>query len=160
MRETSPKVTANNDKITISFDKKIRLGPLHTLIEGYLQLPKNQQKELTEYMESLLEVNERIAMDTRDLAISPGTKVSIQDLGSKNEKVLHIVKNHANPIFLTTKDIEELYRHYLGQSEKISISTIQTYLNRFVDEGIVERQEGVGPNNTLGYRIKSQDIQI
>ena len=54
MRETGSKITANNDKITISFDRKIRLGPLHTIIEGYTQLTREQQKKIEDLMESFL----------------------------------------------------------------------------------------------------------
>ena len=54
MRETEPKVTASKDKITIAFNEKIRLGPLHTLVEGYLELNRDQQRQIEDLMESFL----------------------------------------------------------------------------------------------------------
>ena len=50
MRETGSKITASNDKITIAFDNKIRLGPLHTLVEGYLQLSRDQQRQIDDLL--------------------------------------------------------------------------------------------------------------
>ncbi len=147
MRETGSKVTANNDKITISFDRKIRLGPLHTLVEGYLQLTRDQQKEIEYLMESLLIENE-VNDEYPTMDIDRSTVVSLTDLKTKKERILNIVKNRANPNYLTAREIQELYQHYT--KEDIGISTIQTNLNRLVEIDLVERQEGVNP---LEYRI-------
>ncbi|MFX0013557.1 MAG: transcriptional repressor [Promethearchaeota archaeon] len=145
MRETGPKVTANNDKITISFDRKIRLGPLHTLIEGYLQLTRDQQKQIDYLMESLLMENDI----QEEYSESHGDRFAVlTDLKTKKERILNIVGNRANPNYLTAREIQELYQHYM--KEEIGISTIQTNLNRLVELGLVERQEGVNP---IEYRI-------
>ncbi|MHA1977235.1 MAG: hypothetical protein ACW98F_05570 [Candidatus Hodarchaeales archaeon] len=152
MRETGSKITANNDKITIAFDRKIRLGPLHTLVEGYLELPRSQQKQIDDLIESLLmdnESQEEIAFESSSLP----KVVSLSDLDTKKERILSIVYNRANPNFLTAREIQELYSHYL--KEEIGISTIQTNLNRLVESGFVERQESVTP---LEYRINSKKV--
>ncbi|UCE12244.1 MAG: transcriptional repressor [Candidatus Heimdallarchaeota archaeon] len=147
MRETGSKVTANNDKITISFDRKIRLGPLHTLVEGYLQLTRDQQKQVEYLMESFLlenDLQEDLGpKDPESLAIN-----TLTDLKTKKDRILNIVRNRANPNYLTAREIQELYQHYIRES--IGISTIQTNLNRLVDAGFVERQEG---SNPIEYRI-------
>ena len=152
MRETGSKITANNDKITIAFDRKIRLGPLHTLVEGYLELPRSQQKQIDDLIETLLVQN-----DSQEVTIyeSPSSSevVSLSDLETKKERILSIVYNRANPNFLTAREIQELYTHYL--KEEIGISTIQTNLNRLVESELVERQEGVTP---LEYRINSKKV--
>ena len=152
MRETGSKITANNDKITIAFDRKIRLGPLHTLVEGYLELPRSQQKQIDDLIETLLLQN-----DSQEVTIyeSPSSSevVSLSDLETKKERILSIVYNRANPNFLTAREIQELYTHYL--KEEIGISTIQTNLNRLVESELVERQEGVTP---LEYRINSKKV--
>ena len=149
MRETGSKITASNDKITIAFDKKIRLGPLHTLVEGYLQLTRDQQRQIDDLLETFL-----MSSDHQETVISssPSTEViSLADLKTKKERILSIVHSRANPNYLTAREIQELYEHYLG--EEIGISTIQTNLNRLVESGFVERQEGVNP---IEYRIISR----
>ncbi|MHA1995849.1 MAG: transcriptional repressor [Candidatus Hodarchaeales archaeon] len=150
MRETGSKITANNDKITIAFDRKIRLGPLHTLVEGYLELPRSQQKQIDDLIESLLMQNESQEETILEPTSLPNA-VSLSDLDTKKERILSIVYNRANPNFLTAREIQELYTHYL--KEEIGISTIQTNLNRLVESGFVERQEGVTP---IEYRINSK----
>ncbi len=153
MRETGSKITANNDKITIAFDRKIRLGPLHTLVEGYLQLSRDQQRQIDDLLESFLLQSE--LQDDKDTPSSSlPDVVSLSDLTTKKEKILSIVHNRANPNFLTAREIQELYQHYL--KEEIGISTIQTNLNRLVDSGLVERQDGVTP---LEYRINSEEVR-
>ncbi|MFW9904525.1 MAG: hypothetical protein ACFFFH_09355 [Candidatus Thorarchaeota archaeon] len=147
MRETGSKITANNDKITIAFDRKIRLGPLHTLVEGYLQLTRDQQKQIDYLLESLLVENE-IHEEYSTTNIDNLVILSLSDLKTKKERILNIVGNRANPNFLTAREIQELYQHYM--KEEIGISTIQTNLNRLVDAGLVERQEGVNP---IEYRL-------
>ena len=152
MRETGSKITANNDKITIAFDRKIRLGPLHTLVEGYLELSRGQQKQIDDLIESLLmqnETSEETIFDSSSLH----KVVSLSDLDTKKERILSIVSNRANPNFLTAREIQELYTHYL--KEEIGISTIQTNLNRLVESGFVERQAGVNP---LEYRINGKKV--
>jgi hypothetical protein len=152
MRVVGPKITANNDKISIAFDQKMRLGPLHTLIEGYLQLSKDQQKAVDELIESFLEESEGKEEYSRGTA--PQIPVlTLKDLKTKKEIILNIVNNRANPNFLTAREIQELYQHYM--KEKIGISTIQTNLNRLVDSGHVERQEGVNP---IEYRINPKKV--
>ncbi|MFX0123788.1 MAG: hypothetical protein ACFFAE_09140 [Candidatus Hodarchaeota archaeon] len=153
MRETGSKVTANNGKITISFDRKIRLGPLHTLVEGYLQLSREQQKQIDYLLESLLVENE-IHEEYSSTNIDRLAVLSLTDLKTKKERVLNIVRNRANPNYLTAREIQELYQHYM--KEDVGISTIQTNLNRLVDAGLVERQEGVNP---IEYRINPKKAQ-
>lgn len=153
MRETGSKVTANNDKITISFDRKIRLGPLHTLVEGYLQLTRDQQKQIDFMLESLLAENE-ITEEYSVTNIDRLAVLSLSDLKTKKERILYIVGNRANPNYLTAREIQELYQHYM--KEEVAISTIQTNLNRLVDAGLVERQEGVNP---IEYRINPKKAQ-
>jgi len=153
MRETGSKITANNDKITIAFDHKIRLGPLHTLVEGYLQLSRDQQRQLDDFLESLLlqnEFKEEIPVSSSSIP----EILSLTDLKTKKDRILCIVSNRANPNFLTAREIQELYQHYL--KEEIGISTIQTNLNRLVESGLVERQENVNP---IEYRIINQNSQ-
>ena len=147
MSETGSKITANNGKITIAFDRKIRLGPLHTLVEGYLQLTRDQQKQIEYLMESFLAENE-MQEEYSKKKIDRLTIPSLNDLKTKKERILNIVCNRANPNYLTAREIQELYQHYM--KEDIGISTIQTNLNRLVDTGLVERQEGVNP---IEYRI-------
>ena len=147
MRETGSKITANRDKITISFDRKIRLGPLHTLVEGYLQLTRDQQKQIEYSMESFLVENE-MQDEYSKKTVQRSPVLSLNDLKTKKERILSIVTSRANPNYLTAREIQELYQHYLR--EEIGISTIQTNLNRLVDAGFVERQEGVNP---IEYRI-------
>jgi hypothetical protein len=150
MRETGSKITASNDKITIAFDKKIRLGPLHTLVEGYLQLSRDQQRQLDDLLETFLmttDLQEESLISTS----SSSDVISLTDLKTKKERILSIVHSRANPNFLTAREIQELYEHYLN--EEIGISTIQTNLNRLVESGLVERQEGVNP---IEYRIINQ----
>ncbi|MFX0051193.1 MAG: transcriptional repressor [Candidatus Hodarchaeota archaeon] len=149
MRETGLKVTANESKITISFDRKIPLGPLHTLVEYYLQLTREQQKRIDELMESFILKNERHEPYPQEVLPMPSVQ-SLRDLNTKKERILNIVKNRANPNFLTAREIQELYEHYL--KEEIGISTIQTNLNRLIDAGLVERQEG----DPIEYRINSK----
>ena len=153
MRETGSKITANNDKITIAFDRKIRLGPLHTLVEGYLQLSRDQQRQIDDLLESFL-----LQSELQDDKYAPSSTlpdvISLFDLTTKKERILSIVANRANPNFLTSREIQELYQHYL--KEEIGISTIQTNLNRLVDSGLVERQDGVTP---LEYRINSKKVR-
>ncbi len=150
MRETGSKITASNDKITIAFDKKIRLGPLHTLVEGYLQLSRDQQRQIDDLLETFL-----ISSDFQEETIIPSSSssdvVSLNDLKTKKERILSIVHSRANPNYLTAREIQELYQHYLN--EEIGISTIQTNLNRLVESGFIERQEGVTP---IEYRIINQ----
>ena len=98
MRETGSKVTANNDKITISFDRKIRLGPLHTLVEGYLQLTRDQQKQIDYLLESFLVENE-IHEEYSEASIDRLAVLSLSDLKTKKERILNIVRNRANPNF-------------------------------------------------------------
>lgn len=155
MGENEPKVTASKDKITISFNEKIRLGPLHTLVEGYLELNRDQQRQLDDLMESFLLDNE-IQETYSKVPISDKAIKHITEVKTKKEKILHIVKQRTNPNFLTAREIQELFERYL--KEPIGISTIQTNLNRLVNEEFVERQEDVNP---LEYRInpnKSQEI--
>jgi hypothetical protein len=150
MRETGSKITASNDKITIAFDKKIRLGPLHTLVEGYLQLSRDQQRQIDDLLETFL-----ISGDFQEEILVPSSSssdvVSLNDLKTKKERILSIVHSRANPNYLTAREIQELYQHYLN--EEIGISTIQTNLNRLVESGFIERQEGVTP---IEYRIINQ----
>ncbi len=150
MRETGSKITASNDKITIAFDRKIRLGPLHTLVEGYLQLSRDQQRQIDDLLETFL-----MSIDLQEETVIPSSSasdvVSLTDLKTKKERILSIVHSRANPNYLTAREIQELYEHYLN--EKIGISTIQTNLNRLVESGFVERQEGVTP---IEYRIINQ----
>ncbi len=80
--------------------------------------------------------------------------ISLADLKTKKDRILYIVSNRANPNYLTSREIQELYQHYL--KEEIGISTIQTNLNRLVDSGLVERQENVNP---IEYRINIQKAQ-
>ena len=148
MRETGPKVTAGSDKITIAFDKKIRLGPLHTVIEAYLQLTREQQKQIEDLMESFLFKNENSGIISQE--IDSLTILSLNDLKTKKEKILGIVRNRANPNYLTAREVEELYRHYVD--DDISISTVQTNLNRLADEGLIEKQDG----DPIEYRINPQ----
>ena len=150
MRETGSKITASNDKITIAFDKKIRLGPLHTLVEGYLQLSRDQQRQIDDLLETFLM---SIDLQEETLIHSPSASdvVSLTDLKTKKERILSIVHSRANPNYLTAREIQELYEHYLN--EKVGISTIQTNLNRLVESGFVERQEGITP---IEYRIINQ----
>ena len=108
MRESGSKVTANNDKITISFDRKIRLGPLHTLIEGYLQLTRDQQKQIDYLLESFLMDNE-IHEEYSETNIDRLAVLSLTDLKTKKERILNIVRNRANPNYLTAREIQELY---------------------------------------------------
>ena len=150
MRETGSKITASNDKITIAFDKKIRLGPLHTLVEGYLQLSRDQQRQIDDLIETFL-----MSGDFQEEILVPSSSssdvVSLNDLKTKKERILSIVHSRANPNYLTAREIQELYQHYLN--EEIGISTIQTNLNRLVESGFIERQEGVTP---IEYRIINQ----
>ena len=148
MRETGSKITASNDKITIAFDKKIRLGPLHTLVEGYLQLSRDQQRQIDDLIETFL-----MSSDFQEETFAPSSSnvVSLNDLKTKKERILSIVHSRANPNYLTAREIQELYQHYLN--EEIGISTIQTNLNRLVESGFIERQEGVTP---IEYRIINQ----
>lgn len=150
MRETGSKITASNDKITIAFDRKIRLGPLHTLVEGYLQLSRDQQRQIDDLLETFL-----MSIDLQEETVIPSSSasdvVSLTDLKTKKERILSIVHSRANPNYLTAREIQELYEHYLN--EEIGISTIQTNLNRLVESGFVERQEGVTP---IEYRIINQ----
>ena len=150
MRETGSKITVSNDKITIAFDKKIRLGPLHTLVEGYLQLSRDQQRQIDDLLETFLM---SIDLQEETLIHSPSASdvVSLTDLKTKKERILSIVHSRANPNYLTAREIQELYEHYLN--EKVGISTIQTNLNRLVESGFVERQEGITP---IEYRIINQ----
>ena len=150
MRETGSKITASNDKITIAFDNKIRLGPLHTLVEGYLQLSRDQQRQIDDLLETFL-----MSSDFQEEILVPSSSssdvVSLNDLKTKKERILSIVHSRANPNYLTAREIQELYQHYLN--EEIGISTIQTNLNRLVESGFIERQEGVTP---IEYRIINQ----
>ncbi|MCK4847681.1 MAG: hypothetical protein KAT16_01510 [Candidatus Heimdallarchaeota archaeon] len=149
MRETGSKITASNDKITIAFDNKIRLGPLHTLVEGYLQLSRGQQRQIDDLIETFL-----MPIDLQEDIPTPSSisdVVSLTDLKTKKERILSIVHSRANPNYLTAREIQELYEHYLN--EEVGISTIQTNLNRLVESGFVERQEGVTP---IEYRIINQ----
>jgi hypothetical protein len=150
MRETGSKITASNDKITIAFDKKIRLGPLHTLVEGYLQLTRDQQRQIDDLLETFL-MSSDFQEETFIPSSSSSDVVSLSDLKTKKERILSIVHSRANPNYLTAREIQELYQHYLN--EEIGISTIQTNLNRLVESGFIERQEGVTP---IEYRIINQ----
>ncbi|MHA1947367.1 MAG: hypothetical protein ACXAC6_11250 [Candidatus Hodarchaeales archaeon] len=150
MRETGSKITASNDKITIAFDKKIRLGPLHTLVEGYLQLSRDQQRQIDDLLETFL-MSSDFQKETLVPSSSSSDVVSLNDLKTKKERILSIVHSRANPNYLTAREIQELYQHYLN--EEIGISTIQTNLNRLVESGFIERQEGVTP---IEYRIINQ----
>ncbi|MHA1236228.1 MAG: hypothetical protein ACTSQ9_01030 [Candidatus Hodarchaeales archaeon] len=150
MRETGSKITASNDKITIAFDRKIRLGPLHTLVEGYLQLSRDQQRQIDDLLETFL-VSIDLQEETLIHSPSASDVVSLSDLKTKKERILSIVHSRANPNFLTAREIQELYEHYLN--EEVGISTIQTNLNRLVESGFVERQEGITP---IEYRIINQ----
>ena len=150
MRETGSKITASNDKITIAFDNKIRLGPLHTLVEGYLQLSRDQQRQIDDLLETFL-VSSDFQKETLVPSSSSSDVVSLNDLKTKKERILSIVHSRANPNYLTAREIQELYQHYLN--EEIGISTIQTNLNRLVGSGFIERQEGVTP---IEYRIINQ----
>ena len=119
MRETGSKITANNDKITIAFDRKIRLGPLHTLVEGYLQLSREQQRQIDDLIESLLLQDDYQERGSDTTTTIPDT-ISLTDLNTKKDRILSIVYNRANPNYLTAREIQELYQHYL--KEEIGIS--------------------------------------
>ena len=152
MGENEPKVTASKDKISISFNEKIRLGPLHTLVEGYLELNRDQQRQLEDLMESFLQENQ-IQEEYSKVPVSNNSIMHLTEVKTKKKKILHIVKQRANPNYLTAREIQELFEIYLKES--IGISTIQTNLNRLVDEGLVERQEDVNP---LEYRINPEKM--
>jgi len=122
------------------------------LVEGYLELSRNQQKQINDLIESLLTQNESHE-ETMVKQTSLPNAVSLADLDTKKERILAIVFNRANPNFLTAREIQELYTHYL--KEEIGISTIQTNLNRLVESGFVERQESVTP---IEYRINSKKV--
>ncbi len=142
MRETEPKVTASKDKITISFNEKMRLGPLHTLVEGYLQLDRDQQRQVEDLMESFLLENE-IQQTYSRVPVSDKPVTYLTEIRTKKDRILHIVKQRANPNYLTAREIQDVYQQYLN--EPIGISTIQTNLNRLVEEGLVLRSEDSTP---------------
>jgi hypothetical protein len=150
MRETGSKITADKNKISIAFDQKIRLGPLHTLVEGYLQLTRDQQRQVDDLLETFLTQNDT---QSEQISSSPvqADVVSLSEITTKKERILTIVNSKSNPNYLTAREIQELYKHYL--KEDIGISTIQTNLNRLVDSGHVERQDD---SNPLEYRINSK----
>ncbi|MFW9882359.1 MAG: hypothetical protein ACFFG0_55565 [Candidatus Thorarchaeota archaeon] len=154
MRETGPKITVSNNKLTIASDGNVRIGPLLTLLEGYLQLNEDQQDEIDSLVkgflrnteeETIKKHSEEIIAQTSELAST------LEALNTKKDRILYIV-NSFYPLFLAVRDIREVYQQYLP-NEDIGISTIQTTLNRLVDAGLVERKEGVNP---IEYRINPQ----
>ena len=120
----------------------------------FLELKRDQQRQLEDLMESFLDENQ-IQEKFSTPPVSGKPLIHLTELKTKKEKILHIVKQRANPNYLTAREIQELFEIYL--QEPIGISTIQTNLNRLVDEGFVERQEDVNP---LEYRINPDKIQI
>ena len=157
MGDKGPKITADNDKITIAFNKKIRLGPLHTLVESYLQLSRDQQRHIDDLLESFLSENnfpdQTHSFSLPDAIPSSPFPSYLPSMETKIDRVKAIVQNRTNPNFLTAREIQELYERYLD--EKISIGHIQTYLTRLIETGDVERQDDTSP---LVYRIISSKI--
>ena len=92
--------------------------------------------------------------DFTEKSLPRSSVLSLNDLKTKKERILSIVMNRANPNYLTAREIQELYQHYM--KEEIGISTIQTNLNRLVDVDLVERQDGVNP---IEYRINPEKVQ-
>ncbi|MFX0087194.1 MAG: hypothetical protein ACFFAU_16205 [Candidatus Hodarchaeota archaeon] len=161
MRENEPKVTASKDKITISFSEKMRLGPLHNIIEGYLELNRDQQRQLEDVMESLLQQNENLVKYSEpfvsDASFANFTENQLRRLDTKKKRILYIMNNKSHPNYFNAPEVKELYEVFL--KEPIGISTIQTNLNRLVDEGLVERQEGSSPLLYRANKEKAHEIQ-
>ena len=152
MGETKHKIAISNNKLTVTPNNNALLGPLYTLLEKYLLLDETQKREVDEYMASLLEkrkmTKESFAKIKQKSSVDADLARIITSLKTKKDRILFIVKHRANPLFLSARDIQELYQHYL-HPEKIGISTIQTNLNRLSDAGLVERREG----DPIEYRV-------
>lgn len=151
MAKTGPKITASNDKITIAVDEKVRLGPLHTLVEGYLKLSRNRQRDIDDLIETFLMSGDSQVEKTPTPSFSPSDVVSLSDIDNQKKRVLHIVHTLA-PLSLTAREVHEVYVRRIS-TDGIKISDVQTYLGRLEKSGEIEVLDDVSPKK---YRIISQ----
>jgi predicted transcriptional regulator len=69
------------------------------------------------------------------------------------DRVKHLVRNFLKHSWFDSKEILELYRHYLDT--EVPPSTISTYLARLTKEGILQRR---GTRINLQYRLRPNQL--
>ncbi len=79
--------------------------------------------------------------------------LSYAEMTSK-DRVKHLVRTFLKHGWFDSKEILELYRHYLDA--EVPPSTISTYLARLTKEGILERR---GSRTNLQYRLKPNQLE-
>lgn len=83
----------------------------------------------------------------------PEGLLSYAEMTSK-DRVKHLVRNFLKHSWFDSKEILELYRHYLDPD--VPPSTISTYLARLTKEGILERR---GTRTNLQYRLRPNQLE-
>lgn len=139
-------------KITVEFDTDVRYldFPMSMLLD-FLNLQRHQQNEVRDLIQSYANENSAIESMNDLQKVSSGRHKEINELKTKKDKILALVNNIANPTYLPAADIQEAYQHHTG--EEISTSTLQTTLQRLVDDGFIQKQDDSKP---FVYRIDPQ----
>ncbi|MFX0203789.1 MAG: hypothetical protein ACFFCW_47425 [Candidatus Hodarchaeota archaeon] len=83
----------------------------------------------------------------------PEGLLSYAEMTSK-DRVKHLVRTFLKHSWFDSKEILELYRHYLDPD--VPPSTISTYLARLTKEGILERR---GTRTNLQYRLRPNQLE-
>lgn len=150
MREKGPRITTRDNKLTITFEEEVDIADYFALVYGFGKLPPDRQGEI---LETIRKSRDFITRREEHLSqrVPPSPLQTLQTIKTKKEKILAIVSNWANPTWLNSKEVLDLYEHYIGRD--ISISTVQTNLNRLMEAGYVERNE---TSNPIEYRIHSK----
>ncbi|MFW9779666.1 MAG: hypothetical protein ACFFE8_12500, partial [Candidatus Heimdallarchaeota archaeon] len=145
MREKGPKITTRDNKLTITFEEEVDMADYFALVYGFGKLPSDQQAEILDTIRNYRDLGHEVHLPQ---PVSSSPLQTLQTIKTKKEKILAIVSNWANPTWLNAKEVLDLYEHYIDRD--ISISTVQTNLNRLVEAGYVERND---TSNPIEYRI-------
>ncbi len=82
------------------------------------------------------------------------SQMSYTEMTTK-ERVKHLVRTYLKHSWFDSKEVLELYRHYLD--DEVPPSTISTYLGRLTKENVLERR---GSRKNLHYRLKPSQLEI
>ena len=150
MREKGPRITTRDNKLTITFEEEVDIADYFTLVYGFGKLAPNRQGEI---LDTIREYRDLHSGREEHLSkkVPPSPLQTLKAIKTKKEKILAIVSNWANPTWLNAKEVLDLYEHYIDR--EISISTVQTNLNRLVEAGYVVRND---TSNPIEYRIHSK----
>ena len=91
------------------------------------------------------------SMNSQDDHLS--SQMSYPEMTTK-ERVKHLVRTYLKHGWFDSKEVLELYRHYLD--DDVPPSTISTYLGRLTKENVLERR---GSRTNLHYRLKPSQLE-